>query len=331
MYTVALIGAGSIAEWHLKAIPKIKELKSIAIADAAYEKAKKHSAIYGLTAYHDYKNMIKFEKPDIVVICLPHYLHKEVAVWCAQQGCHLLLEKPMALNVQECDEIIKTAASHKVKLMVGHIQQYQAVNQKAKEIIQSSELGQLVMINDSRHLNYFAKERPSWFFEREKAGGGILMNIGVHSVNKIQWLTESMITGVKAAITCFGDRGNIEGSGLIFLEIDGGITATISQSGYKGAAKDETEFIFTNGMMKLVGGKEIHVSRGGPYREVLLEKTEDPFFLQFNDLLKCIQKDQEPGCSGRDGRNVVAVMEAIYQSCETQREVIMIKEGYCAT
>lgn len=105
-YRVVLIGAGIISRNHLNAIRQMKELSAAAVADIDEERGRTVSGEYGITYYSDYKEMVRKEKPDIAIIALPHFLHEECAIWCAAQGCHLLLEKPMALNVKQCDAIL---------------------------------------------------------------------------------------------------------------------------------------------------------------------------------------------------------------------------------
>jgi predicted dehydrogenase len=315
-YRVAVIGAGIISGMHLEALKELNQFQAVAIADLAEDRAKDAALQYQLNPYTNYKEMIEKENPDVVVIALPHFLHKEAAVWCANKGCHILLEKPMALNLQECDDIIEAVAQNNVKLMVGHTQHYKAENRKAKEIIEQGALGDLVMINDTRHLFYYNPERPDWFFEKEKSGGGLLANFGAHSLDKIQWLTGSKVTKVKASLSYYGEKGNVEGSGLIFLETSAGFPATISQSGYMGVPKDETEFIFTRGMMKIISGKGLWVSESSEYRQVRVEDHRDPFVLQFNDLLESIEKDQEPECSGAYAKTIIAAIESVYRSHE---------------
>jgi predicted dehydrogenase len=157
-YRVAVIGAGQITEGHLMAMNELQErLKPVAIADIRIDRAEQLSETYGMIAYSDYREMLMREKPDIVVITLPHHLHKEAATCCAQAGCHILLEKPMALNAMQCDDIIDAVRHNNVRLMVGHTQHFLAENRVAKKFIddEATGLGRLVMMNDTRHKAYY--------------------------------------------------------------------------------------------------------------------------------------------------------------------------------
>ncbi|AZK47667.1 Gfo/Idh/MocA family protein [Paenibacillus lentus] len=316
-YRVALIGAGIISRNHLNAMKQMTALQAVAVADIDEIRGRKVGKEYGIAYYDNYREMILKERPDIAILALPHFLHEECAVWCANQGCHLLLEKPMALNIQQCDAILEAVKAAGVKLMVGHTQHYWPANIQAKALIESGELGRLIAIHDTRHVYYFSDHRPDWFLDREKAGGGIMMNLGAHSIDKIQWLTGSRITKVKAALSYEGTRGNVEGSGCLFLETTTGVTGIVVQSGYKGVPKDETELIFDRAMVKLISAKGVWINREGQY--VMLESQDniDPFELQFRDLLQAIEQNTETDSSGEYARSVIAALEAVYRSNET--------------
>lgn len=326
-YRVAIIGAGKIAHAHLEAMSKLARLQPCAIADVQQERSDVLASANGLSSYSDYKEMIHREKPDIVIVTLPHHLHKEAAQFAAEQGCHILLEKPMALNTQECDDIISTVRTNDVRLMVGHTQHYISHNLEARRWIRSGRLGRLIMINDRRHQQYDLPGRPDWFFEKSKAGGGILMNLGSHTIDKIQWLTDSYVTRLTASVEYEQTRGDVEGGGCAFLHTSSGIPATLSLSGYPGAIVDETELLFTRGSMMLRTGIGLWVSEGTDYHEVLVEEQVNPFVGQFEDLLNAIEEQREPHCSMNYSRSVVAAVEGLYLSDQQGAEITVDQQG----
>ncbi|RKP51402.1 gfo/Idh/MocA family oxidoreductase [Cohnella endophytica] len=327
MYKAAIVGAGAISALHLQAIGEIDEIQAVAIADIDEGRAKQAAAAHGIRAYADYREMIETERPAVVVITLPHYLHKDAAIWCAAQGCHIMLEKPMAIDASECDEISRAVSENRIKLMVCHTQHYFAENILAKAIIQSGRLGDLVMINDVRYVNYYTDTRPNWFFERAKSGGGIAMNLGSHAIDKIQWLTNSKIAQVKASVSHYGTKGDIEGSVTAYVRTNTGIPCTISQSGYGGVNRDETEMVFTKGMLKLRTGVDLWISESGEYRRMEVSEAAKPFVLQFRDLLDSIRQGTDPECSCDYGKSVISAVRAIYESDRSGQEVIVHQES----
>ncbi|GGD83454.1 Gfo/Idh/MocA family protein [Paenibacillus nasutitermitis] len=318
--TVAVIGAGAITGHHFSAVAAVEGLRACAVADLNKERVEAAAAQYGISAYLDYREMIRRERPDIVAIALPHYLHKEAALFAASHGCHMMLEKPMALSVAECDEIIQAAQLGKSRILVGHTQHYMAENIQAKFMIDSGLIGDLVMIHDIRHTYYFQNSRPDWFLEKMRSGGGILANLGTHSIDKIQWLTGSRVRKVSTSISHYGSRGDVEGSGLLYLELENGMPAAIVQGGYVGAARNETEIIGTKGMLMLKTGDSLWLSTGGPYVRVEVPHSASPFELQYKDLLQAISSGGETGCPPSYGRDIIAILEKVYASAVSGKE-----------
>lgn len=321
MIRIGIIGAGGISIDHLKAFPEVEGMKAVAVVDINEERAKQLALEYGVAAYTDYRTMIEVEKPDAVIITLPHFLHKPVTIDCAERGCHIYLEKPMALDAEECDEIIAAAERNNVKLMVGHTQHYLPCNRKAKTLIQEGSFGKLIMINDQRHGFYFTDERPQWFVEKAKSGGGVVMNLGSHMIDRIQWLTDSKITRVKGEVTHFAPKGDVEGSSIVYAETSIGVPAVMCQSGYPSNPRNETELIFTNGMIKTAGFNDVFVSRGGKYEELKVEDKTSPFVLQLLDFQALLEKDVEPYCTGAYAKSVINAVLSVYRSSELGTDV----------
>jgi predicted dehydrogenase len=321
-YRAVVIGAGKIAGIHLQSLHENGRTELAAVADIDPQKAESAASSYGISAYTDYKEMVLTEKPDIAVITLPHFLHKESAIWCASHGCHVLVEKPMAMNVRECIEMNEAARTSGITLAVGHMQHYYPVNRKAKEIIESGRLGKLVMVIDRRWSDYFTEDRPSWFLNKAQSGGGIVINIGSHSIDKLQWLTGSRVTSVKASLTYFGDRGDVEGSASLQMKTDSGVDANISLSGYRNVMTNETELLFTDGQLKIEGSRKLWISDkdSKSFELIVTDYQPGAFQAQWDDLLDAIDNGHEPGISGRYGQSVAAAVAAVYRSHETGTE-----------
>lgn len=328
-YSIAIIGGGIIAEAHLQAMDSVEQAQAVAIAETSERRlAELHKKYAGLKLYTDYGELLARERPDIAIITLPHFLHREAAIRAAQAGCHILLEKPMALNTRECDEIIAAVEASGVRMLVGHTQHYFPENRAVKAATRSGELGRLVMISDTRHLNYFRANRPDWFLHKALSGGGIMMNLGSHSIDKLLWFTDSPIVSVKAGLTFFGDRGDVEGSGVVMLQHESGVCSSIVQSGYRGSPSNVTELSFTEGRIRLQTGVGAWISRGDADYEPLVPSDQaNPMALQIRDLIASIETGREPLCTMAYSRAIIEVVEALYRSHETGREVVLAGAG----
>lgn len=321
-----MAGCGGIASKHLEALKHMREtggkVAAVAAADLNAPRLQAAAELYGpeLAGYTSYQRMILETRPDIVIITLPHHLHLEAACFAAEAGCHILLEKPMALNVEECDTIIEHAYRHRVSVLVGHTQHYIGENLHAKRLIEEGSLGRLIMLHDVRHTDYYAGSRPDWFFRRSLSGGGIAFNLGSHSIDKAIWLAGSAVSSVKGTLSYHGSRGDVEGSMIAHLHLRNGVAAAIVQSGYKGAAANYTELLFTNGSLRLETGRALYRSEGGPYAPVDLPGQSDPFVLQLEDLIGAIETGRPPSCTMEYSRHIIEVLEGLYRSDRSGRE-----------
>lgn len=322
---IVLIGAGAMSESHIGALTGMEDTRVTAVADIVLNKAEELASKYFIKAYADYNEMLDMEKPDIVIITLPHFLHKQATVDCAERGCNILLEKPMAMNEQECSDIINMCENHGVKLMIGHIRHFYNYYNKIKEIIQSKLLGELIMITNTRYGNYFSPSRSDWFLHKKTAGGGIVMNLGAHSFDIIQYLSGSKVKTVSAKVGEFAEGIEVEGNAQIFAVLENGVTASITLSGYESVPRHETELIFTKGMIKTTdaNGGKLFVSKNGIYEEIEVNKG-DPLRYQMECFVKSINKNLPSPVTGEYGRSVVRAIKAVYVSSENGGAVIRL-------
>ncbi|RKN86109.1 Gfo/Idh/MocA family protein [Paenibacillus ginsengarvi] len=326
-FRAVIVGAGAIARDHARVLRHDQRTELAGIADIDYSKAQSLASASYTVAYADYKTMVSELRPDIAIITLPHFLHKSAAIDCIERGCHVLMEKPMALNVEECAEMNAAARKRGVYLAVGHIQQHYAANRKAKEIIASGQLGQLVSIFERRHNQYFLPERPDWFLDKARSGGGVMINLGSHCIDKLQWIGGSPVTKVKASLTYHGTRGNVEGSGSLLMQTAAGVSAMISICGYKNVPVNETEFLGTEGQLKLIGSNSLWIAgEDRAYTQVELGETVNVFDVQWSAFLDDIEGNGPMDNSGEYGQSVCAVIDAIYRSdaTGTEQDVITV-------
>lgn len=316
---IAIIGAGAISKSHIDALTGMEDAQVTAVADIAMNKAEELASKHSIKAYADYNEMLDKEKPDIAVITLPHFLHRQAAVDCAERGCCILLEKPMAMDEQECDDIISICENYGVKLMIGHVRHFYNCYNKIKEMIQSKLLGELIMITNVRYGNYFTPSRPDWFLHEKTAGGGIIMNLGAHSFDIIQYLCDSRVKTVSAKVGRFAVGIEVEGNGQIFAVLENGITASITLSGYELVPRHETELIFTKGMIKTTdhNGGTLFMGKNGMYEEIDIGKG-NPLRLQMECFVKSIVENKPSPVTGEYGRSVIHAIKAVYESSENE-------------
>lgn len=308
MFKIGIIGAGSIGEEHKMAIEKHPECELTAICDINTDNANKLAEGLNAKVYTDYKEMVLKEDFDIAIINLPHFLHKESTVFCLENGKHVLVEKPMACSVEECDAMIEASIKSGKKLAVGHMQKYSTAHMLSKKFYDESTYGKLCRITHVRNNSYFVN-RPKWFLNKAQAGGGILINMGAHAMDEIYSVTGLKVEKVAAVGNNFLTDDDIEAGAQVILKFENGVTAGLSFSGEQSTRIYETIYYYTNGTVKVVGGGDVYVAKDHqPFERIPLEYTHmigDQLF----DLVKYIKGEANTMATGEYGRDVIRVLK----------------------
>ncbi len=181
---VAIIGCGGISQTHLDAYKNIPEVEIVAGVDILQERLDRMETKWGLpkkALFKDWKEMLKKIKPDAVDICTPNGVHCPPAIDAANAGCHVIVEKPMAMSVAECESMIAAAKKNKVKLSVGFQQRY---HNNTEFLIRARDAGQFGDINFVKVRALRRRGIPNWgvFGQKALQGGGPMIDIGVHII-----------------------------------------------------------------------------------------------------------------------------------------------------
>ena len=147
MLRVGIIGLGGIARAHAAAIAELDNVEIAAVADLFPEVREQFMSKWGVgKGYATHTELLQDGAVDAVAITLGHQLHHRLTVDACNAGKHVLVEKPMAINLEQCDAMIEAADANDVKLMVGHTQHFYGTSLKAKEILDSGQLGPLMTV-----------------------------------------------------------------------------------------------------------------------------------------------------------------------------------------
>ena len=319
-----IVGSGNIARAHAHAAQSVDGIRIVAAADTDAENRGRFCGENDVPGYESYEEMIQKARTDAVLIALPHSLHCPAVKECAALGQHILLEKPMAVSVAECREMIEAARGHRVKLYVGHSAHHAPTAVACRKLIEEDRIGTPVMGLERRYegSTYFNRPDRPWFLRRETAGGGILMNVGVHSLDTLLFLARSRVRRVRARVGRHRADFDIEGNGMVLLHFDGGFYATIMQSGYTGPGWKETEIVGTDGMLKIRDFKDIFLSTGGDYEDLHFDTPYSECLPdQLRTFLRYVRDEDEPYCTPEYAMHIVDVIQSAYVSSETGQEI----------
>ena len=313
MLKIAIVGTGIIGASHINAIKMLDDCQLVALCDINEEKVKALAEELNVPYFLNYKDIPGNVDCDAVILNLPHGLHCESTVFFLNSGKHVLVEKPMANTVAECEEMMAAAERNGKKLAVAHIQRYFNASEIIKGFIESEEIGKPCMYTEFRSINYFDEKRPRWFLDKKMAGGGIVMNYGAHAFDKLFYNTGARPISIDANCSNYKNDATIEGHAQIFAKFDNGMTASITFCGYHSVGY-ECMYYFTNGALKIKGSDVIEINRADGKGWQLIPNTRDSldFVRQLTEFHKYVKGEPANIPDGQYGKEVIAAIEQVF-------------------
>lgn len=331
----AIIGCGRIATNHIKAALQNK-LEIVALCDVVPEKItellKKHQldGSAAIKTYTDYKQMIAENQIDMLSIATESGLHAEIALYCIGQNINIIIEKPMAMSIEDADKIIASAEEKGVKVAACHQNRFNIAVQQMRQAIDQGRFGKLshgaIHVRWNRDRSYYdqAPWRGTW-----QQDGGALMNQCIHGIDLLRWLMGGEIVEVYGK-TCrqFHDYLEAEDIGMAIVSFDNGAIATIEgTTNVYPQNLEETLYLFgETGTVKL-GGKSTNnidvwnfadESQGDCQNKGLEEITTDVYGNGhtglFVDMVEAIKNDRPPYVDAKAGKAALELVLAIYKS-----------------
>lgn len=186
---LCLIGAGRAGMIHARNFgSRVPHARMVSVCDPSEEACRAAVQELGIEAYlTDYREALKDERIDAVVVVTPTAFHKDIVVAAARAGKHILCEKPMAMTGEECQEMINAARENHVKLQVGFMRRFDASFMRAKEILESGEIGDLVLV---KSLTRGPSIPRPWMYDIRKSNGP-LAEVNSHDIDTMRWLSGS--------------------------------------------------------------------------------------------------------------------------------------------
>jgi phthalate 4,5-cis-dihydrodiol dehydrogenase len=230
--------AGAVMVHAAAAHPGVK-LRAAADRHAAPRKAFERD--FGLRSYGDVEELCRDREVDVVYIATPHQFHAPHAIAAAAYGKHIILEKPMALTLADCDAIIGAAERAGVHLVVGHTHAFDPAVRAMRAIVRNGELGALGMIAAFNYTNFLYRPRRPEELDTAQ-GGGILFNQVPHQVDMVRTIAGSRLRSVRAQVNALDTTRPTEGGLVAFLEFESGVAASVVYSGYDFFDSDELHF-----------------------------------------------------------------------------------------
>jgi phthalate 4,5-cis-dihydrodiol dehydrogenase len=320
MFGIGIIGAGSFGETHAKAIAELPNATLAASSRTTPEALDKFTRRFGGRGYLQYEDLLKDPDVSVVVIAAPHHLHAEMAERAARAGKHILLEKPMASSLADCDRIVRAVREANVALMMGFTSHFVRGYQVAKQLLDDGELGEIVLGISTMSKVWLDPNRRAWHLDRA-TGGGMWLTSGIHCLERLSWLINSPVVQVYAQLaTRFHDQP-ADDIGLVSLKYANGAMGAVVSAGYRvGAPKHLTELTCTKGTLNIDYAGGVAVGRDEKWHTI--PDSESPNWLheavvaEWRAFLDAIENGSMMPVTGDFGR---AMMQLAFAAEESSR------------
>jgi len=351
----ALIGCGKVGHIHAVALKALPEADFTAVCDTSADRAAAFGANYGARPFSDVAAMLTEARPEAVLIATPHPLHAAPTVLAAQAGAHVLVEKPMAATLADCDAMLEATQNAGVRLGVISQRRLLEPVRRMKAAIDAGKIGQPALgvftMYSWREPSYYASD--PWRGKWDTEGGGVLVNQSPHQLDLLQWFMGPIaeISGAWAnvnhptvevddtavAVLRFQNAGL--GSIVTSVAQKPGIYCKVHIHGTNGASvgvETDRGATFVAGMSRIkepalndiwtIPGEEHLLAQFQADDRVhfeTIDATTHYHTLQIQDFLRAIREDRPPLVTGEEGRIVVEIFTAIYRSQRERRPIAL--------
>jgi predicted dehydrogenase len=339
---VALLGAGFIADIHIESYHRfIPDAEIVGVftrkADRAEAFAKKHHIARW---FSELDQAIVESGCDVVDICLPNFLHHRAVLSAARAGKHVIIEKPLALNLEEADEMIAACRGANRKLMYAEELCFAPKYERVRRLVNEGAVGKIFQM---RQCEKHSGPHSDWFYDVDQSGGGALMDMGCHGIAWFRW----MLGGRPKILSVYAHmqgglihekRTRAEVNSLCVVEFESGAIGVAENSWAKhGGMDDRVEVYGDAGVVYadlFLGNSALTYSdKGYGYAMEKAGSTKGWTFTIFEEafnqgypqelkhFIECVREEKQPFVTGEDGRAVLEVMNAAYHSARTGQKV----------
>jgi UDP-N-acetyl-2-amino-2-deoxyglucuronate dehydrogenase len=331
----AIVGCGKVAQLHAAALARLAESEFVAACDADRARAEAFAARYGVRAFADAAEMVRAAGVEAVVVCTPHPLHAAPAITAMEAGAHVLVEKPLAATVADCDAMIEAARRSGVTLGVVSQRRFFEPVARMKQAVDAGKIGTPVLgavtMYSWRDEAYYRSD--PWRGRWDTEGGGVLINQSPHHIDILLWLMGPVVEVVGRWANVNHPYVEVEDTALAILRFaNGGLGSIVVSVGQKPGIYTKIHVHGSNGAS--VGAQ---TDTGATFIAGVSEAVEAPFNdvwtipgeqadgprpdsgvdyhgLQDRDFLRAVLDARAPSVTAAEGRAVVEVIEAIYRS-----------------
>ena len=342
MKGIGIIGCGKISQ--IRHIPEYFDnpnAKLIGYFDLAPERAAQMAAKYGGKVYATVDEMLSDPAIDAVSVCVANNMHSNVTIAALKAGKHVLCEKPMATNIEDCERMVQVARECGRYLMIGQNQRFAKAHDEARKLIKQGAIGKVVSFRTT-----FGHSGPetwsitpgpgTWFFDKKAAVMGVLADLGIHKTDLIQYILDDTITAVTARISTIdkkyadGSPIGVDDNAICIFEMAGGAVGTMTASWTFYGQEDNSTIIYgTEGIIRIYDDPACSLKVIGKDGAV---RTLDIDRIQTNDnqtksgvmdaFIDALERGVQPPVSGEE---VLTAMRAIFGALDSSEKGVRVE------
>jgi predicted dehydrogenase len=337
---VGLIGVGFVGDIHASSIQQfVPEAEVIAVASATPAKAERFAHERGIPrAFADYRKLLAMDEVELVLIAVPNDLHARIAIDAAAAGKHVVCEKPLCRTLDEANRMIAACREAGVLLLYAEELLFAPKYVRAKTLVDEGALGEVFL---AKQMEEHPGPHEGWFWDVDRSGGGVLLDMGCHSIEFTRWvLGRPPVKSVTAVMGTFVHAGRTRGEdhAVTIVEYEGNKIAIAENSWAKGGGVDDRCEIYgskghTRADLLRGSSLETYSEVGYGYAVEKADTTRGWTFTMFEEawnygfpqeirhFARCVCGAEQPIVTGEDGREVLKIMLAAYQSAGEGRKV----------
>ncbi|MGD0339853.1 MAG: Gfo/Idh/MocA family oxidoreductase [Bacteroidota bacterium] len=321
MINYGIVGFGSFAEKTLApAFLRAKFSKLVALQKRNRDAAQKIADQWSCRAYTDPAELVRDPEIQVVFSTGVNSTRCAETILAAEAGKHVLVEKPMAMNAEECRKMIDACRTNRVKLMVAHMVRFSPAVRKIKDMIQSGRIGKVATVRCEFVFPARDSQR-SWFFDRTLAGGGPVFDIGVHCIDTLRYVLNDEVETVRSVIQPEPTELLTESSSVIAMKFHGSTLANVTVSFVSGIRRTTLEIIGSRGMITCFGFSWIMYSPlitlttaedpDEPVTEEFIVPVGNLYTDEIDDFSRCIMDDTTPSIPGEEGLKNQLILDTV--------------------
>ena len=338
---IAILGSGFISEIHLESYHRfVPDAEVVSLYSRSHDRAQALAKKFRVPkTFTDLQQAITESDCEVVDICLPNFLHARATIAAANAGKHVILEKPLCLTLEEADQMIEACRKNDRKLMYAEELCFAPKYERVRKLVQEDAVSQIYLM---KQCEKHGGPHADWFYDVKLSGGGVLMDMGCHGLAWFRW----MLGGKPKALSVYaqmntvlhGARTKGEDNCITIVEFEKGVVGMSENSWAKhGGMDDKVEIHGTGGVIYadlFMGNAALTYSQKGyGYAMEKAGSTQGWTFTMFEEafnqgypqelkhFVDCVRQDKEPLVTGEDGRAVLEMIYAAYQSARTGEKV----------